>query len=145
MKNRKLLFTIAIATGIIIILGSIFLFHQNNIKTITSLYNNDANKINKIEIMSGSNPNRLTVDNKKVISDITNYLSKLKFTKIHSEPSTGWDYRFFIYESNKKKLEIEFVSENLCIFNNNGVKYTIEKSTDVTAKSLYNEALKSAK
>jgi hypothetical protein len=103
MKNRKLLFTIAIATGIIIIiLGSIFLFHRNNIKTIRSLYNNDTTKINKIEIISGSNPNILTVDNKKVISYITNYLSKLKFAKIHSEPSTGWDYRLFIYESNNR-------------------------------------------
>jgi hypothetical protein len=143
--NKTNLLVVIIIVLLAIVVGIIVYNSQNTTKTVDDFYNIDISTIDKIDIMNGSNGNITTVNNKKVINDICSYLSALTFKKAHSEPSTGWDYRFFIYENGQKEFEVTFISNKLCIFNNNGIKYSMANSTDVTYESLYNEAVKSAK
>ncbi len=143
MKTKKFVFGVLIAVLIIVVAGAIIYVSQYKAKTITSFFDNDTNKIDKIDIVDGSNGNVITIDDKKVISDISGYLSKLKLTKVHNDSSTGWNYRFSVYESNTEKLNITFIGEGLCTIGD--TKYKIEKSTDVTAKSLFDEAKRPTK
>lgn len=143
MKTKKFVFGVLIAVLIIVVAGAIIYALQYKEKAITSFFDNDASKIDRIDIVDGSNGNVITVDGKKVISDISVYLSTLKLIKVHNEPSTGWNYRFSVYESNTEKLNITFVGEGLCTIGD--TKYKIKKSTDITVKSLFDEAKNPAK
>lgn len=84
----------------------------------------------------------MTVTDKKMISSICNYLSKLKFKKIRSqEPSSGWSYDFSVIQNKKEAISINFLSDEICIFNINGIKYDIQRSDNTTLESIYNTAL----
>lgn len=131
---------IAICLVSIVLISAFFIF-QYRTKTITSFFDNDLNKINKIDITNGSNGNIVTVEDKKMISNISNYLSNLKLKKVlNNNPSTGWNFRLSIYENSKEFFNITFIGEELCLIN--GTKYKIEKPINLTVETLYNEAIK---
>lgn len=146
MKINKLSTIIIIIVVLVMLVSSIlFIRHkaQYQTKDITSFFNNDVSKINKIDIVNGNNGEIVSVDNKSIISNISMYLSKIKLTKVSLPPSTGWTYRFSIIENGNEVLNITFNGEEYCIINNS--KYKIDKSTDIVIDSLYNEAKKATK
>lgn len=140
MKKKKILFVILAVVLAFSIIITVISISQYRTKTITNFYNNDVNKIDKINITNGTNGNIVTVTDKKMISSICNYLSKLKFNKIRSQPSTGWSYNISVIENKKDVVNIEFISDDLCIFNRNSKKYDIQRSDKTTLESIYNNA-----
>ena len=134
-SNRIILF----ASIIVIIALCLFYFiNQYRTKTITDFYNNDANKINKIDILNGSNGNIVTVTDKKMIANICDYLTNSKFKKIPDPKSDGWTYGLAVYEGDKEVFGATFMGDNRC--GTGKSYYNIEKSTTVTLESLYNTA-----
>ena len=111
MKKKKILFVILAVVLAFSIIITVISISQYRTKTITNFYNNDVNKIDKINITNGTNGNIVTVTDKKMISSICNYLSKLKFNKIRSQPSTGWSYNISVIENKKDVVNIEFISD----------------------------------
>ena len=141
MKKKKILFVILAVVLAFSIIITVISISQYRTKTITNFYNNDANKIDKINITNGTNGNIVAVTDKKMISSICNYLSKLKFKKIRSqEPSSGWSYDFSVIQNKKEAISINFLSDEICIFNINGIKYDIQRSDNTTLESIYNNA-----
>lgn len=141
MKVNKIHIIIAIL--ILVMAGIIMYISSFSEKTITSFFDNDIKKIDKIEIMDGNNGKIINVDDKKVTRDICEYLSKLKLRKFLEPPCGGWSYRFTIYENKKEKIDITFRGDTDCEIN--GTKYKIEKSTSLAINSLFEEARKSIK
>ncbi|KNY28865.1 hypothetical protein [Pseudobacteroides cellulosolvens] len=112
-------------------------------KSITSFYNNDVSKISSIDILDGNNGNIISINDKKVIASISTFLSTIKLKRVIEKPSSGWKYRFSINEYDKEVLNIVFINDEYCKINS--MKYKITKSSDVTIKSIYDEAVKSIK
>ncbi len=65
MKKKKILYILlaVLLTFSIIITG--ISISQYRTKTITNFYNNDVNKIDKVDITNGTNGNIVTVTDKK--------------------------------------------------------------------------------
>ena len=138
MKKIKLPLIVSIAVIVIaIVLGTAIYLFQNQTKSITSFFNNNTNKITRINITNSSG-NVITVDDKKLISNISDYLSKLKFKKLYNQPSTGWLYQFSFHENSTNAFVFTFLSYDSCQINSS--KYKIENSTDITIDSIYKEA-----
>lgn len=139
MKSSKPIITIIIVIFLsIIIVGSYILFMRHKIeyqtKTITNFFENNPNKINKIDVINGNNGEITSITNKAIINDVSDYLSKLSFKKFSPPESSGWSYRFSIYENSKNVFNITFNGDEFCKINSS--KYKIEKS-DKKIESLY--------
>ena len=141
MKKKKILYILLAVLLTFSIIITVISISKYRTKTIKNFYNNDVNKIDKINITNGTNGNIVTVTDKKMISSICNYLSKLKFKKIRSQPSTGWSYNISVIENKKEVVNIESISDELCIFNRNGRKYDVQRFDNTTLESIYNTAL----
>lgn len=129
---------------IIIFLGIFFatiIYPRVFTKTENNFFNINYNKVTKIEVMDGSTGSIITTENKENIRAISNYLALIKVKKdLFSEPSTGWVYRFTIYENNKS-YDITFISDKKCYINEK--KYTITQNGNVgTLQELYDKVTK---
>jgi hypothetical protein len=143
MKNGKVLRGVSISVLLIGLIIIILYVYQFRTRSITSFFDNDLSKINKINIRNGSNGDLVITEDKKSIKDISDYLSKIEVQKIKDKPTLGWSYAFNIYENNEERFAIVFISEYYCWIN--GTKYKIRKSTDTTPEYLYNEAKSTVK
>jgi preprotein translocase subunit YajC len=146
MKTKKIPIIAIIIIVVLIISVGLILFakHQaQSQKKNADFLNIDTSKINKIYITNGNNGEILSVVDKLIIADISTYLTKLKLTKISPPPSSGWSYRFSIIENNKEVLNITFNGDEYCTIHDS--KYKIDKSTNITVDTLYNEAKKVSK
>ena len=127
---------------LVLIIVAVWFISSNSIKTITDFHHNDPEKISKIDMLNGNNGEIISIKNKKTISDICKYMSRIKFKKFNPEPSTGWSYEFKFYENNKEMLDITFNGDTACDID--GTKYKTEKSIDMTIDTFYQEIVKSS-
>lgn len=85
--------------------------------------------------------NYITVTDKKFISNISDYLSKLKFKRISNKPLiVGWSYMFSFYENDTNTFGFASLGDPVCLIKGN--RYSVLNSTNITIESLYNEAKK---
>ena len=89
MKRSKFYIGLSVLIIMLITLCLVYFISQNSTKSITSFYNNDANKIDKIDIINGSNGNVVTVTDKKMIGNLCDYLESLKLKKYVMNKKTG--------------------------------------------------------
>jgi len=115
--NHKKAILIILILLAITILGIVTYMHKYSAKTITNFFDNDVSKISRVDITNGNNGNVISVDDKKVISYISAYLSKLRLKKVFDKPSTGWSYRYSINENGKEALNITFNGDEFCRIN----------------------------
>jgi len=135
MKKSKFYIALPALIITIIALCLIYFINENSNKTFTNFYRNDMHKIDKIDIINGSNGNIVTITDKKMISDIRNYFSSLEFEKAPDDKKDGWTYSFAVYKGYKNSFNITFMGENDCGINDK--KYKIVKSNGDTVESLY--------
>jgi hypothetical protein len=141
IKKNILVIIILIIVVISIVFGCVIYKYQT--KTITSFFHNDTSKITRITIMN-SGGNIITVNDKKIISNISDYLSKLKFKRISNKPlSVGWSYMFSFYEKDTEMFGFASLGDSFCTIKGN--RYSVINSTNVTIESLYDEAKKVSK
>ena len=114
------------------------IFISNGKRNINDFYKINYDQVNKVDIINGNNGDITTVENKETISQILAYLSSLSIIRTYDKESSGWSYRFSIYENNIEKLNITFLGNDFCKID--GIKYKIEKKTDITIDELYEKA-----
>ena len=80
-------------------------------KSIESFCDMDSSKISSITSMNGNTGDMHTVTSEEAIHYLTHYLSQISMIRVFEPASTGWSYRFTIYEASAPKLDV-FVNDN---------------------------------
>jgi len=84
--------------------------------------------------MSGNTGNTHTVTGNEAIDYLTNYLSQISMIRVLNPKSTGWSYRFTIYEDSKQTLDV-FISDNYIEIGK--AKYKIIKHADKSIADVF--------
>ena len=96
-------------------------------KSIESFCDLDSAKISSITSMNGNTGDRHTVTSDEAINYLTHYLSQISMIRVFEPASTGWMYRFTIFEDKDSTLDVVISDKYINI---GKAKYKIIKHAD---------------